>query len=69
MRFWDTSGLIPLFIAEKQTATARDWLRTDPTVVVWTLTRVELVSGLARRGREEPRQAMAAERLDFERQA
>jgi len=59
VRFWDTSSLIPLFIAEKQTATARGWMRADPTVLVWTLTRVELVSALARRGREEPRRARA----------
>ncbi|HYN04689.1 MAG TPA: type II toxin-antitoxin system VapC family toxin [Vicinamibacteria bacterium] len=59
MRFWDTSALLPLFVAEKESARARKWLRRDPTVVVWTLTRVELLSALARREREEPSSARA----------
>lgn len=54
MRFWDTSALLPLFVAEKESTRARSWLRRDPTVVVWTLTRVEVLSALARREREEP---------------
>jgi hypothetical protein len=59
VRFWDTSALLPLFVAEKESARARSWLRRDPTVVVWTLTRVELLSVLARREREEPSAARA----------
>lgn len=54
MRFWDTSALLPLFVAEKASARVRSWLRRDPTVLVWTLTRVEVLSALARREREEP---------------
>ena len=54
MRFRDTSGLIPLFVAERATTRAERWLRSDPEVVVWTLTRVELLSALARRRRAEP---------------
>lgn len=54
MRFWDTSALIPLLVAERGTARAERWLREDPDVVVWTLTRVELLSALARRRRAEP---------------
>lgn len=57
MRFWDTSALVPLFVAERETARAERWLRDDPDVVVWTLTRVELLSALARRRRAEPRVA------------
>ncbi len=53
MRFWDTSALIPLVVAERATARVERWLRQDPVVVVWTLTRVELLSVLARRRREE----------------
>ena len=60
MRFWDTSALIPLVVAERGTALAERLLRADPAVVVWTLTRVELLSALARRRREEP---AAARRL------
>jgi predicted nucleic acid-binding protein len=60
MRFWDTSALIPLLVAEPGTARAERWLRDDPEVVVWTLTRVELLSALARRRRQSP---PAAQRL------
>lgn len=60
MRFWDTSALIPLFVAERSTAKVERQLREDPEVVVWTLTRVELFSAFARRRRAEP---TAARRL------
>lgn len=57
MRFWDTSALVPLIVAEPDTPRAERWLRTDPDVVIWTLTRVELLSALARRRREHPKEA------------
>jgi len=60
VRFWDTSALIPLLIMERETARAERWLREDGSVVVWTLARVELLSALTRRQREEP---AAARRL------
>jgi uncharacterized protein len=44
---------------------AERWLRDDSDVVVWTLTRVELLSALARRRRHEP---AAARRLQGARQ-
>jgi predicted nucleic acid-binding protein len=59
VRFWDTSALLPLFVAEKESARVRSWLRRDPVVIVWTLTRVEVLSALARREREEPSSARA----------
>ena len=55
MKFWDTSALVPLFIAERESARAERWLRADPGVIVWMLTRVELLSAIARRRREDPR--------------
>lgn len=55
MRFWDSSALVPLFVSESTTRQAEQWLRADPRVVVWMLTRVELLSALARRRRDEPR--------------
>lgn len=55
MRFWDTSALVPLFIAERESARAARWLRVDPGVIVWMLTRVELLSAMARRRREDPK--------------
>lgn len=60
MRFWDTSALIPLFVAEHSTTQVERQLREDPEVVLWTLTRVELFSAFARRRRAEP---SAARRL------
>ena len=60
MRFWDTSAIIPLFLTERGSAKAEVWYREDADVVVWTLTRIEVFSALARRRREEP---SAASRL------
>ena len=57
MRFWDTSALVPLLVTEPTTPRVKSWLREDPAVVVWTLTRVELLSALARRRRTDPRAA------------
>jgi predicted nucleic acid-binding protein len=54
VRFWDTSALLPLFIAERESRSAVRRLREDPEVVVWTLARLELLAALARRGRDEP---------------
>jgi uncharacterized protein with PIN domain len=55
VRFWDASALVPLFQLESQTPRVRDLLFDDPDVVVWALTRVELMSAIARRRRAEPR--------------
>lgn len=67
MRFWDTSALIPLFIAEPGSTRAKNWYRQDSEIVMWALTRVELLSALARRRREEPKSsaALAAARRDM----
>jgi len=54
VRFWDTSALVPLLVAEPTSPRVRTWLRADPAVVVWALTRVELLSALARRRRSDP---------------
>jgi uncharacterized protein with PIN domain len=54
VRFWDASALVPLFQLEPQTPRASDLLSKDPDVIVWVLTRVELMSAIARRRREEP---------------
>lgn len=60
MRFWDSSAIVPLALTEPRSPDVRRWLREDAEVVVWTLTRVELLSALARRRRYEPE---ARERL------
>jgi predicted nucleic acid-binding protein len=54
VRFWDTSALVSLLAVERGSERVTRWLREDPNVVVWTLTRVEILSALARRRREEP---------------
>jgi predicted nucleic acid-binding protein len=54
VRFWDTSALVPLFVAERESRAAVRRLREDPDVVVWTLARLEVLAALARRGRDEP---------------
>jgi predicted nucleic acid-binding protein len=57
VRFWDTSAIVPLLVAEPESARAQRWLHEDPAVVVWTLARVEVCSALARRRRAEPQAA------------
>lgn len=66
MRFWDSSALVPLLVVERGTSVAARWLREDPRVMVWTLTRVELLSALARRRRIDASYApaIAAARRD-----
>jgi len=67
VRFWDTSAIIPLVIAEPGTSRAKIWFRQDSEIIVWTLTRVELLSAIARRRREEPKSSplLAAARRDL----
>ncbi len=52
MRFWDASALVPLVVEEAATELCLSWLRQDADVVVWGLTRLELVSAIERRARE-----------------
>jgi uncharacterized protein with PIN domain len=66
VRFWDTSALIPLVLAETGSAQARRWLAEDHDVIVWTLARVEALSAIARRRREARASARA---LDAAREA
>jgi uncharacterized protein len=51
VRFWDTSAIVPLLVAEPTTPRVRRLLDTDPAVVVWWSTRTEAVSALARQRR------------------
>ena len=52
MRYWDTSAVIPLLIAESSSARMRNTLAADPAVVTWWATQIECVSTFARLGRE-----------------
>jgi predicted nucleic acid-binding protein len=52
LRFWDSSGLVPLVCREAESSRCRSWLREDPVVLVWGLAVTEIVSALARKQRE-----------------
>lgn len=64
MRFWDSSAVVPLIVAQTASAAADRWLSDDPEVALWTLTGVELTSAfrrLVRQGVLGEREANAAE--------
>ncbi len=65
MRFWDTSALVPLAIAEPSTTRMAELLADDPDITVWICTSVELASAVWRRGgaREEHLSLRDAEAL------
>jgi len=51
VRFWDSSALVPLLLEEPRSSACRAALRADRTIVVWCLSRTEIVSALWRRHR------------------
>jgi len=57
VKFWDSSALAPCFLEESATPRIQLLLQDDPEVVVWCLTRVEIISAIGRRSRENPLQA------------
>ncbi|MGA7763527.1 MAG: type II toxin-antitoxin system VapC family toxin [Candidatus Binataceae bacterium] len=54
MRFWDSSALVPVFLVEPTSDWVRKVMNSDPGVAVWALTRVELMSAIERRRRDDP---------------
>ena len=52
MRFWDTSAIMPLISREPLSDEMRRLLEEDAEMVVWWATRVECVSAISRRVRE-----------------
>ncbi len=48
MSFWDASALVPLFLRQRASASARTLYRKRPDVVVWWGTAVECESAIAR---------------------
>jgi predicted nucleic acid-binding protein len=52
VRFWDTSALVPLLVAESDSRRRIEQLRTDPVMSVWWATLIECESALQRRLRE-----------------
>jgi uncharacterized protein len=64
VRFWDSSAVVPLIVAQAASSQADSWLSDDPELALWTLTAVELTSALRRLVREgllAERDANAAE--------
>ncbi len=68
MRFWDSSAVIPLTVAEATTEAMRTLANEDPVMCVWWAAEVECVSALARLEREgkltDTATTQALERLD-----
>lgn len=68
MRFWDSSAIVPLLVAEASSAAALREYEADPEVVTWWATEAECVSALARLEREgalsAPSMRGALRRLD-----
>jgi uncharacterized protein len=51
LRFWDSSALIPILIAEPNSKRMISLLEQDREFWIWWATRTECLSGLHRRGR------------------
>ena len=52
MRFWDTSGLVPLLLEQETSQVVRDLFEADTEAVAWWGTPVEIASAAARLRRE-----------------
>lgn len=48
MKFWDSSAIVPLLVAESQTDALIDLYREDPVLLAWWGTGVECASALSR---------------------
>jgi predicted nucleic acid-binding protein len=60
VRFWDSSALVPLLVAEPATAGVRERYVEDHAVAVWWATPVECASAVARLERDGALRAKAA---------
>ena len=69
MRFWDSSAIIPLTVAEASTEAMQAIAEKDPVMCVWWAAEIECVSALARLEREgaltDTATMVALERLDL----
>jgi predicted nucleic acid-binding protein len=54
VRFWDASALVPTFVEESSTPEVQSWQAADPLITIWIMTRVEVISAIARKKREQP---------------
>ncbi len=53
MRFWDSSAVIPLLVEQEPSSRVAAWVAEDDTMVLWTLTPVEVTSAVRRLVREQ----------------
>lgn len=52
MKFWDSSALIPLIVHEEETDYCLKILSGDQEMLIWCLSRVEVISALCRQVRD-----------------
>lgn len=52
MRFWDSSAIVPLLVAETTTTAIEKLVSTDPLMLVWWASTIECASALGRLERE-----------------
>jgi uncharacterized protein len=52
MKFWDSSAIVSLLFNEENTEYCISAAADDPRMLVWCLSRVEVVSALCRRARD-----------------
>lgn len=68
MRFWDSSAIVPLIVADASTDGVQAIAAEDPAMCVWWGTEIECVSAVARLEREDAladaAMTAALERLD-----
>ena len=53
MKFWDSSALVPLLVKERETRYCLKTLSEDQEMLVWCLSKVEVISALCRRLKEK----------------
>jgi predicted nucleic acid-binding protein len=68
LKFWDSSAVVPLLVAEPATDAIQALAREDPVMLVWWATEVECASAIARLERQDDLSSdatfRALERLD-----
>jgi len=52
VRFWDSSAVVPLLVAQPSSAESDRWLGDDGSIAIWTLTPIEVASAVRRLARE-----------------
>lgn len=52
MKFWDSSAIVPLLVAQASTKRLQNLASGDPAMLVWWASEIECVSALARLERE-----------------